>query len=192
MAPLLLFGGRVHSAPPLQPAVEAEEDVYAFEPADNGAGPLWCSGSTCLVRSGTNAFASGLETLKDLKPLNNCRWLLFQRAGDGWQLAQADASGRTREPCPLAAFAGGSLFLSVIFYVQGTRSEGKAVSENRVLEMLPDGEPGPAVPIPFKRPFTSFFTATVRDGSPPASTLDLLGQRSGAPLAISYARVRLW
>jgi len=454
LAPLLLFGGRVHSAPPLQPAVEAEEDVYAFEPADNGAGPLWCSGSTCLVRSGTNAFASGLETLKDLKPLNNCRWLLFQRAGDGWQLAQADASGRTREPCPLAAFAGGSLFLSVnptlapsntyagpaqpgilqfsardvrapsrhllpvwdgspaftehsyrslaadgpqgelilfqnigythaewtfrdragnwsargrlawpagpdyskpepirvcypdvalknravhfcgvsdivepypewrafkkrltgrdwdydfrrlfytwtpditrdkfrdwveiasrdktcgwlspgdlwvapdgaahlvwteralderlrqkffpearqshalnyavvregrvvlrrtllvaqegrsneipsaprfqvtpdnrlfvIFYVQGTRSDGKAVSENRVLEMLPDGEPGPAVPIPFKHPLTSFFTATVRGGSPPARTLDLLGQRSGAPLAISYARVRLW
>jgi hypothetical protein len=58
--------------------------------------------------------------------------------------------------------------------------------------MLPDGEPGAAVRIPFKQPFTSFFTATVRGGSPPASTLDLLGQRAGAPLAISYARVRLW
>jgi hypothetical protein len=452
--PLVLLGGRAYSAPALQPVVEVEEDVYAYEPAENGAGPLWCSGSTCLVRSGTNVFASGLETLKDLKPLNNCRWLLFQRASDGWHLAQADATGRTREPCPLAAFPDGSLFLSanptltpsntyagparpeilrfsaedarapgqclvlawdgspafaehsyrsfaadgpqgelilfqnigythaewtfrdragewaargrlawpagpdypkpepvrvcypnvalknravhfcgvsdivepypewrafkkqltgsdwdydfrrlfytwtpditrhkfrdwveiasrdktcgwispgdlwvapdgaahvvwteralderlrpkffpearqsqalnyavvregkvvsrrtllaaqegksnempsaprfqvapdnrlfVIFYVQGTRSDGKAVSENRVLEMLPNGEPGAAVRIPFKQPFTSFFTATVRGGSPPASTLDLLGQRAGAPLAISYARVRLW
>jgi hypothetical protein len=82
--------------------------------------------------------------------------------------------------------------LFVIFYVQGTRSDGKAVSENRLLEMLPDGEPGAAVRIPFKQPFTSFFTATVRGGSPPASTLDLLGQRAGAPLAMSYARLRLW
>jgi hypothetical protein len=452
--PLLLLGGRVHSAPALRPVVEVEEDVYTYESADNGAGPLWCSGSTCLVRSGTNVFASGLETLKGLKPLNNCRWLLFQRAADGWQLAQADPAGRTREPCPLAAFPDGSLFLSVnptltpsntysgparpeilqfsaedvrapgqrllpvwdgnpaftehsyrsfaadgpagelilfqnigythaewtfrdrtgkwaargrlawpagqdypkpepvrvcypdvalknravhfcgvsdiiepypewrafkkqltgrdwdydfrrlfytwtpditrdkfrdwveiasrdktcgwlspgdlwvapdgaahvvwteralderlrqkffpqarqsqalnyaliregkvvsrrtllaaeegksnempsaprfqvapdnrlfvIFYVQGTRSDGKAVSENRLLEMLPNGEPGTAVPIPFKQPFTSYFTATVRGGSPPANTLDLLGQRAGAPLAMSYARVRLW
>ncbi len=452
--PLLLLGGCRHLPPALQPAVEVEENVYAYEAADNGAGPLWCSGSTCLVRSGTHIFASGLETLKDLKPLNNCRWLLFERTGDGWQLAQADATGRTREPCPLAAFPDGSLFLSVnptltpsntyagpaqpeilqfsardarapsqrllpvwdgspafsehsyrsfaadgpkgelilfqnigythvewtfrdrtgnwpargrlawpagadypkpepirvcypnvalknravhfcgvsdiiepypewrafkkqltgsewdydfrrlfytwtpditrdkfrdwvelasrdktcgwispgdlwvapdgaahvvwteralderlrqkffpearqsqalnyavvregkvvsrrtllaaqegksreipsaprfhvapdnrlfvIFYVQGTGSDGKAVSENRLLEMLPDGEPGAAVRIPFKQPFTSFFTATLRGGSPPASRLELLGQRAGAPLAMGYARVRLW
>jgi hypothetical protein len=433
---------------------EVEEDVYAYEPADNGAGPMWCSGSTCLVRSGTNVFVSGLETLKDLKPLNNCRWLLFERGGGGWQLAQADPSGRTREPCPLAGFPDGSLFLSanptltpsnayagparpeilrfragdarapsqrllpvwdgnpdftehsyrsfaadgpagelilfqnigsthaqwtfrdragnwavqgklawpygaeypkpepvrvcypnvalknravyfcgvsdivepypewraykkqltgrdwdydfrrlfytwtpditrekfrdwieiasrdqtcgwispgdlwvgpdgtvhllwteralderlrpkffpqarqshllnyaivrqgqvvlrrtllasheggsmeiplaarfqatpdnrllVILYVQGTGRNGEAVSENRLLEMHANGEPGTAVRIPFKRPFTSFFTATVRAGSPPSSTLDILGQRSGTPLAVSYARVRLW
>ena len=454
LAPLLLFGGRVHSAPPLQPAVEVEENVYTYESADNGAGPLWCSGSTCLVRSGTNVFASGLETLKDLKPLNNCRWLLFQRGGERMAACPGRRHRTHPRTVPVAAFPDGSLFLSVnptlapsntyagpaqpeilqfsarrcpgpgqhllpvwdgspaftehsyrsfaadgpqgelilfqnigythaewtfrdragnwsargrlawpagpdypkpepirvcypdvalknravhfcgvsdivepypewrafkkqltgrdwdydfrrlfytwtpditrdkfrdwveiasrdktcgwlspgdlwvapdgaahlvwteralderlrqkffpearqshalnyalvregrvvlrrtllvaqegesneipsaprfqvtpdnrlfvIFFVQGTRSDGKAVSENRVLEMLPDGEPGPAVPIPFKQPFTSFFTATVRGGSPPASTLDLLGQRSGAPLAISYARVRLW
>jgi len=452
--PLLLLGGRLQSAPALEAVVEVEENVYTYESADNGAGPLWCGGSTCLVRSGTHIFASGLETLKDLKPLNNCRWLLFERGGDGWQLAQADATGRTREPCPLAGFPDGSFFLSanptlapsntysgparpeilqfsaadarapgqrllpvwdgspaftehsyrsfaadgpqgelllfqnigythaewtlrdragkwpvrgrlpwpagteypkpepirvcypnvalknravhfcgvsdiiepypewrafkkqltgrewdydfrrlfyiwtpditrekfrdwieiasrdktcgwispgdlwvapdgaahvvwteralderlrqkffpearqshalnyavvregrvvsrrtllaaeegksneipsaprfqvtpdhrlfVIFYVQGTRSDGQTVSENRLLEMLPNGEPGAAVRIPFKQPFTSFFTATVRGGSPPASTLDLLGQRAGASLAISYARVRLW
>ena len=33
----------------IQPVVEAEENVFNFEPANNGAGPMWCSGSTCLV-----------------------------------------------------------------------------------------------------------------------------------------------
>jgi hypothetical protein len=99
------------TAPP-QPVVEVEEDVYGFEPADNGAGPMWCHGSTCLVRIGDDVFASGLETLKDAKRLNNCRWTLYRRGADGWQLEQADLAGRTREPCPLVALAGGKLLLS--------------------------------------------------------------------------------
>ena len=98
--------------PFLQPVVEVEEDVYTFTPANNGAGPMWCSGSTCLVRIGDDVFASGLETLKDAKPLNNCRWTLYQRTADGWQLQQADPTGRTREPCPLVALPGGKLLLS--------------------------------------------------------------------------------
>jgi hypothetical protein len=100
------------AVPALRPLVEIEEDVYAYTPADNGAGPLWCSGSTCLVRIGDDVFASGLETLRDAKPLNNCRWTLYRRGPDGWQLQQADPSGRTREPCPLVAVAGGRLLLS--------------------------------------------------------------------------------
>jgi hypothetical protein len=98
--------------PPLNPRVEAEEAVYSFEPADNGAGPMWCHGSTCLVRAGERVFASGLETLKNIKPLNNCRWLLFQRGEAGWKQVCADAAGRTREPSPLAVFADGRVFLS--------------------------------------------------------------------------------
>ncbi|MGQ9575185.1 MAG: hypothetical protein ACUVUC_07700 [Thermoguttaceae bacterium] len=97
---------------PAAPSVEIEEVVYRFEPANNGAGPLWCSGSTCLVRIGEELFASGLETLKQHKPLNNCRWMLFRRGADGWELLRADPTGRTREPCPLAGFPGGPLFLS--------------------------------------------------------------------------------
>lgn len=97
---------------PIQPVVEAEEDVYNFAPANNGAGPMWCSGSTCLVRIGDDVFASGLETLKDAKPLNNCRWTLYQRTAAGWQLVQADPAGRTREPCPLVTLGGGNLLLS--------------------------------------------------------------------------------
>jgi hypothetical protein len=87
---------------PAQPMVEIEEDVYHFEPSDNGSGPLWCHGSTCLVRVGNDCFASGVETLPGVKPLNNCRWLLLRRGPDGWKQIQADVVGRTREPSPRA------------------------------------------------------------------------------------------
>lgn len=101
------------SAPPrVRAELETEEDVYTFEPANNGAGPLWCSGSTCLVRIGDRLFASGLETLPAAKPLNNCQWRLWERTTEGWKLRVADRDGRTREPSPLAAFADGRLFLS--------------------------------------------------------------------------------
>ena len=55
------------AAPALRPVVEAEENVYTYQSANNGAGPLWCSGSTCLARIGGEIFASGLETLPDEK-----------------------------------------------------------------------------------------------------------------------------
>ena len=97
----------------LRPVVEIEEDVYRYEPADNGAGPMWCGGSTCLVRIGEDVFASGLETLERFKPLNNCRWTLFRREATGWRLQQVDKTGRTREPCPMACLPNGRLFLSV-------------------------------------------------------------------------------
>jgi len=75
--------------------------------------------------------------------------------------------------------------------LSGTDRAGQAVSENRAQEILPGGEPGVPVRIPFRHPFTSFFTATVRAGSPPSNLIDLLGQRSGGGATMSYARVRL-
>lgn len=101
------------AAPALQPVVEIEEDVYTHTNANNGAGPMWCSGSTCLVRSGDRLFASGLETVPGLKPLNNCRWLLFSRETNGWRLVRRDSEGLTREPSPLAALPGGRILLSI-------------------------------------------------------------------------------
>jgi len=109
---LLLVGPTVQSAELPRPIVQIEEDVYQYQPADNGAGPMWCFGSTCLVRQGDQLFASGLETLQDAKPLNNCRWLLFRRDAEGWSQVQCDRTGRTREPCPLATFQDGRFFLS--------------------------------------------------------------------------------
>jgi hypothetical protein len=107
---LLAFISVVQAA--IRPIVEVEEDVYSYEPANNGAGPMWCHGSTCLVRVGEDVFASGLETLPGAKPLNNCRWTLFHRGQQGWRQTSIDTSGRTREPCPLAVFSDGRLFLS--------------------------------------------------------------------------------
>jgi len=99
--------------PALNPVVEAEEIVFRYTPADNGSGPLWCFGSTCLVRAGERVFASGLETLPDCPPLNNCRWQLYQRESAGWELVAQDPKDRTREPCPLGWSHDGRLFLSV-------------------------------------------------------------------------------
>lgn len=95
----------------LSPVVEIEEDVYTYTPAHNGAGPMWCHGSTCLARVGERLFATGLETVADAKPLNNCRWMLYERHTNGWQRVWLDA-GRTREPSPIAAFPDGRLFVS--------------------------------------------------------------------------------
>ena len=97
----------------VDPVVEAEEDVYSYTGAQNGAGPMWCSGSTSLARVGDRVFAAGLETIPDAQPLNNCRWMLFVRENDGWTRVRVDADGRTREPSPIAAFPDGRVFVSV-------------------------------------------------------------------------------
>ena len=81
--------------------------------------------------------------------------------------------------------------LFVFYHVSGSDSEGKAVSENRLMELLPDGTASPQVTVPLKHPLSGYFTATVRGGSPPSKTLELLGTRAGTPRTISYARVRL-
>ncbi len=103
----------VRVAQPLLPVAEVEEVIYAYEPANNGSGPMWGNASSCIVRAGNDVFASGIETLKDVQPLNNVRWMLFKRAATGWELQQADPKGRTREPCPLGYFGDGRLMLSV-------------------------------------------------------------------------------
>jgi hypothetical protein len=110
-AAILIGSSILVRAAELAPVVEIEEDVYTYTNANNGAGPMWCGGSTCLVRSGDHLFASGLETVADAKPLNNCRWMLFHRGATGWERVRVD-DGRTREPAPLAAFYDGRVFLS--------------------------------------------------------------------------------
>ena len=93
--------------------VEVEELVTRYTPANNGAGPLWCYGSTVIARQGGDVFLSIIETGKDVPLLCNTRWQLWHRSSDGWKLAQSENEYRQREPCPLAVFQGGPVFLSV-------------------------------------------------------------------------------
>jgi hypothetical protein len=154
---LVQVASGMEDAPTCSATVEVEETVYRYTPAENGAGPMWCGGSTCLVRIGDKVFASGLETLADQKPLNNCRWLFFERTEGGWELRQTDPQGRTREPCPLVAFHDGRIFLSA----------------NPT--MTPPGDySGPARPellqFDSRRPREPFLTLPPRwDGQPPFS-----------------------
>jgi len=108
----VLYPMSAHAAPLLLPAVEAEYQVYEIGNPDNGAGPLWCYGSTCLARHGKDLFASGLEVIPDQKPLNNVRWTLLKLGDEGAQLLQTDPTGRQREPCPLGILADGRLVMT--------------------------------------------------------------------------------
>jgi len=98
---------------PATPVVEAEEDLYIYVGANNGAGPMWCFGSTCVARVGDKTFASGLETIEGAKPLNNTRWMLFVCDANGWRRVLKDDEHRTREPSPLVGLPDGRLLLSV-------------------------------------------------------------------------------
>ena len=96
----------------LAPVVEVEEEVYSYTPANNGAGPMWCRGSTCIVRYEDSIFVSGLKTLSDAKPLNNCVPLLYHRDNEGWHLIY-EGKDRTREPCPLVVTPDARVLMSV-------------------------------------------------------------------------------
>lgn len=97
----------------LAPKVEVEDNVYTYAPANNGAGPMWCYGSTCITRVGDEVFASGIDTDPALKPLNNVRWALYRRTDRGWEAVRRDREGRTREPSPISSFPDGRVLLSV-------------------------------------------------------------------------------
>lgn len=94
-------------------AVESEDTIYSFKPADNGADPLWCFGSTCIIRQGDKLFASGIETVDGVKPSNNVRWMLFENSNNKWKLLQKDTVDWTREPCPMGVLSDSSLFMTV-------------------------------------------------------------------------------
>ncbi|MCA9229363.1 MAG: hypothetical protein KDA57_01820 [Planctomycetales bacterium] len=112
---LIVAGGNGAAAEPaceLQCQVEVEEEVYTYQPADNGAGPMWCFGNTSIVRVGDDVFASRLATIAERKPLNNCAASLLRRTDAGWSEVHR-APGLTREPSPLVAIGKERVFLSV-------------------------------------------------------------------------------
>ena len=82
--------------------------------------------------------------------------------------------------------------LCVFYYVNGTAANGRRLSENRVLEIFPNGTSSASLPVPLQQPFVNYFSASVRNGSPRSNAIDLLGQQAGRSNTISYARLRLW
>jgi hypothetical protein len=94
-------------------AVEIEEVVTKYTPANNGAGPLWCYGSTVVARQDEDVYLSIIETGEDVPLLCNTRWQLWHRSPDGWRVEQSENEYRQREPCPIAVFQRGPVFLSV-------------------------------------------------------------------------------
>ncbi|HLB72846.1 MAG TPA: hypothetical protein VJJ98_02405 [Sedimentisphaerales bacterium] len=106
-----LAGARLRRGGP-ECIVEAEEVVTSYAPANNGAGPLWCYGSTVIVRQGQDVYVSTIETGKDVPLLCNTRWQLWRRSAGKWRIEQSEKEFRQREPCPLVVFEGGPVFLS--------------------------------------------------------------------------------
>ena len=78
--------------------------------------------------------------------------------------------------------------LLVLYYVSGKDAAGKALAENRLIEIRDDGTLGPAVRVPLQTPMASFFTATPRAGCAPAAVIDLFGD---VGKALRYARLRV-
>lgn len=99
------------AAQTVEPTVRVEEEVYRFEPANNGAGPMWCAGNTCIVRHDDQVFASALHTLSDVKPLNNCVPAILMRSDSGWSEVFR-SEGLTREPSPLGVVTSGKVLMS--------------------------------------------------------------------------------
>ena len=85
------------------------------------------------------------------------------------------------------ATAEGKLF--VVYYCSGADKDGKRLSENRALRLLPDMTSQP-VTIPLEHPFMTFFTACERGGSAPSKIIDLFGT-GHQPNTLRYARIRL-
>ncbi len=108
---LAIMAGGVSAA---KPVVDVEEVVTSYTSADNGAGPMWCYGSTVIARIGNDVFLSVIETGKDVLPLCNTRWQLWTRPGNGpWKLVRQEQEYRQREPCPIGVDPAGKVFLSV-------------------------------------------------------------------------------
>jgi hypothetical protein len=80
----------------------------------------------------------------------------------------------------------------VFFYVNGTDENGKTLSENRLMELHQDGSISPITVVPLSQPLSSYFNASVRGGSMPSRTLDLLGTSPGSPNIIRYACITLY
>lgn len=132
----------------LEVTVEVEEELYKYAPANNGAGPMWCAGSTSVARVGDVVYATGLETIPGAKPLNNCRWVLWRRNQEGWKRLYADESGRTREPAPMVVTRDGSVLVSANPTLSPPDREGGGPARPEVIRFSASGSGQPETWLP--------------------------------------------
>ncbi len=79
----------------------------------NGSSPLWCRGSTTLVRSGTDLFATVPFTDPSARPLCNTRATLYRSRAEGpWEQVWQFERTAEREPCPLVVLPDGRLLVT--------------------------------------------------------------------------------
>ena len=76
--------------------------------------------------------------------------------------------------------------LFIFYYVH---SENNEFRENRIVEVLADKGISVPVRVELRRPFSNFFTATVRGGSKPSDIIDVYGKDEKNEMR--YARIRI-
>lgn len=76
--------------------------------------------------------------------------------------------------------------LFVFYYVHAAEGD---FQENRVVEIYPDRSLSEPVSVNLERPFSTFFTASVRGGSEPSDIIDVLGKDDKNEMR--YAKVRI-
>lgn len=118
--------------------VQAEETIYVYTNANNGASPLWTFASDTLVRHGDDVYFCATEFLPEATPLNCVRWALMQRTTDGWTVVRRDERDLTRENSPIGITGDGRIILSANPTLAPEERYGP--SEPRVL-VFPPGDP---------------------------------------------------
>ena len=93
--------------------IAAEECISSVEPFNNGAGPIWCFGSSTLVRDGNALYCTIPEVGAGVTPLCNTRWNLYRRLdGQAWERVYQSPNYDQREPCPMVRLPGGRVAVS--------------------------------------------------------------------------------
>ena len=133
-----VLAAEVAVADPPRAVVQAEETIYEYTNADNGASPLWTFASDTLVRHGDDVYFCATELIPGVETLNRVRWALMQRTPEGWGVIQCDEDHRTRENSPIGITRDGRILMSVNPTLAPDDRYGP--SEPRVL-VFPPGDP---------------------------------------------------
>lgn len=78
------------------------EKICDTSPWNNGAGPMWTYGNSCLLRVGDRVFFTTNYVQEDRAPQNNTCMVLYEKNGSApWRQVFCDEGRFQREPCQL-------------------------------------------------------------------------------------------